>query len=112
MTAGQPPTTTTSSQTNDFDKYDQIYVGAVDVSSDSFSPTVTLGPLDDQPLPQTIVAQRVGFEARRTTGGLNGIFEFVWLSQQTQARKLTQDLKYHTKPNAWKATQQAHIYWW
>lgn len=76
MTSEKPPVTATISQTNDFDKYDQIYIGPVDVSSESFSPTVTLAPLANQPLPQTIVAQRVHFELMTTTGGLNGLYEY------------------------------------
>ena len=76
MTSDKPPVTTAISQNNDYDKYDQIYYGMVDVDSDTFSPAVTLAPLPDQPLPQTIVAQRVRFELMTTTGGLNGLYEY------------------------------------
>ena len=76
MTAAGPPTTTTITQTNDYDKFDQVYYGFVDVGSASFSPSVTLTPIAGQPLPQTIVAQRVRFDLVNSTGGLNGLFEY------------------------------------
>lgn len=64
-------------QTNNFDKYDPIYYGYVDATSDSFRPAVTLTPAGGQTLSQqTIVAQRVGFVMYNTTGGLNGLFEY------------------------------------
>ncbi|KAI3398299.1 hypothetical protein diail_9522 [Diaporthe ilicicola] len=64
-------------QTNNFDKYDPIYYGYVDATSDSFRPAVTLTPASGQSLSQqTIVAQRVGFVMYNTTGGLNGLFEY------------------------------------
>ena len=64
-------------QTNDYDKYDQIYQGPVDVNSDGFRPTVTLAPLAGQPNSITIVAQRVQFNLTgNSTGGLNGLYEF------------------------------------
>lgn len=76
MTEGEAPVTTTITQTNYYDKYDQIYYGYVDVSSSGFKPTVTLTPIAGQTLPQTIVAQRVRFELVTTTGGLNGLYEY------------------------------------
>ncbi|KAK5172341.1 uncharacterized protein LTR77_003979 [Saxophila tyrrhenica] len=76
MTSDQPPVSTTISQTNYYDKFDQIYYGYVDVDSGSFTPSVTLSPIADQPLPQTIVAQRVRFDIVTSTGGLNGLFEY------------------------------------
>lgn len=60
-------------QTNNFDKFDQIYLGPVDASSDSFRPRVTLTPMSDQ---GTVVASRVRFDLIDSTGGLNGLFEF------------------------------------
>ncbi|KAG6120332.1 hypothetical protein E4U13_006702 [Claviceps humidiphila] len=68
---------TTLSQTNYYDKYDQIYFGYVEESSDSFKPSVTLTPMAGQDV-QTVmvVAQRVGFTLTKSTGGLNGLFDF------------------------------------
>lgn len=63
-------------QTNNFDKYDQIYSGPVDVNTDSFRATVTLTPFTQQSDGITLVAQRVRFAPTKYTGGLNGIFEF------------------------------------
>lgn len=77
MVAGQEPTTVELFQTNNFDKYDQIYFGSVDSPTGSFRPTVTLTPLDGQNLDtMTIVAQRVGFTLLSSSGGLNGLFEY------------------------------------
>lgn len=64
-------------QTNNFDKYDQIYFGAVDASSGSFRPRVTMTPLAGQSLSEmTFVAQRIGFTLINSTGGLNGLYEY------------------------------------
>ncbi|KAL8834049.1 MAG: hypothetical protein Q9170_003941 [Blastenia crenularia] len=63
-------------QTNNYDKYDQVYSGPVDVNSDSFRATVTLTPFTQQSDGITLVAQRVRFAPGNYTGGLNGIFEF------------------------------------
>jgi hypothetical protein len=77
MVAGRAPTTVQLYQTNNFDKYDQIYFGNIDASSGSFRPSVTMTPLNGQSLDtQTIVAHRVGFTQLTSTGGLNGLFEF------------------------------------
>ncbi|KAK3709286.1 hypothetical protein LTR37_011024 [Vermiconidia calcicola] len=76
MTSEGEPVSTTVSQTNYYDKFDQIYYGFIDVDSGSFIPSVTLAPLANQTLPQTIVAQRVRFDVVQTTGGLNGLFEY------------------------------------
>ncbi len=78
-TASAPglPLQTQIYQTNDYDKYDQIYQGPVDVNSDGFRPTVTLAPLAGQKNNITIVAQRVQFNLTgNSTGGLNGLYEF------------------------------------
>jgi hypothetical protein len=64
------------SQTNNYDKYDQIFLGHVDPSSSSFRPSITLSPSSGQTGPLTITAQRVSFELVSTTGGLNGLFEY------------------------------------
>lgn len=65
-------------QTNNYDKYDPIYYGYVDATSDSFKPAVTLTPLSGQSLTQqTVVAQKVGFVIYNTTSGLNGLFEYT-----------------------------------
>ncbi|KAF2674536.1 hypothetical protein BT63DRAFT_449524 [Microthyrium microscopicum] len=64
-------------QTNNFDKFDQIFLGRVDLSSSSFKPTVTVAPSTGQNGPLTIVAQRVKFDLVTTSGGLNGLFEYV-----------------------------------
>lgn len=70
--------TTSLFQTNNYDKYDPIYYGYVDATSDSFRPSVTLHPLSGQSLSQqTIVAQKVGFNIYNTTDGLNGLFEYT-----------------------------------
>ncbi|OTB08770.1 hypothetical protein M426DRAFT_161425 [Hypoxylon sp. CI-4A] len=68
-------------QTNEYDKYDQLYIGSVDASSSSFRPSITLTPVPGQEQSITgdnfvMVAQRVGFELMNSTGGLNGLFEY------------------------------------
>lgn len=74
---GEADFSTTLYQTNDYDKYDQIYFGYIDKTSDDFQPSVTLRPLpDDSGDSQTVVAMRVGFTLINSTGGLNGLFEY------------------------------------
>ncbi|KAH7328859.1 cellular morphogenesis protein [Stachybotrys elegans] len=64
-------------QTNNFDKFDQIYFGFIDQTSEDFRPTITIAPLSGQNVDTlTIVAERVGFTLINSTGGLNGLFEF------------------------------------
>jgi Cortical protein marker for cell polarity len=64
-------------QTNNFDKYDQIYFGYIAASTSGFRPSVTMSPLAGQSLTNmTLVAQRVGFTLINSTGGLNGLFDF------------------------------------
>ena len=77
-TASAPgvPLQTQIYQTNNYDKYDTIYQGPVDLSSGGFRPTVTLAPLYTQNDPITLVAQRVQFSIGNSTGGLNGLYEF------------------------------------
>ena len=76
MTKNDPPITTTLYQTNDFDKFDQVYYGYVDIDTDAFRPSVTITPMPNQAVPLTVVAQRVRFELVTTTGGLNGLYEY------------------------------------
>ncbi|KAI5466277.1 cortical protein marker for cell polarity-domain-containing protein [Mariannaea sp. PMI_226] len=69
--------TTTLYQTNYYDKYDQIYFGYIEQSSDSFRPAITLTPVADPDISAlTVVAQKVGFTLMNSTGGLNGLFDF------------------------------------
>ncbi len=75
-TRSNPPLQTEIYQTNNFDKYDQIYYGYIEANSDSFRPTVTLSPSSGQSSGLNLVAQRVRFELLSSTGGLNGLFEF------------------------------------
>ena len=75
-TRSSPPLHTEIYQTNNYDKYDQIYYGYVDANSDSFRPTVTLAPSSGQSSNLSIVAHRVRFQLISSTGGLNGLFEF------------------------------------
>ncbi|KAB8299198.1 hypothetical protein EYC80_001294 [Monilinia laxa] len=67
-------------QSNDYDKYDQVYSGYLQAASDSFRPSITLTPGGQIPGNSenfTIVAQRVGFILNNATStGLNGLFEF------------------------------------
>lgn len=70
------PFSTLLYQTNNYDKYDQIYLGYVDMTGDSFRPSVTLTPMSGQNGPLTVVAQRVRYELISSTGGLNGLFEY------------------------------------
>jgi hypothetical protein len=76
LTAGGKPFQTTLYQTNDFEKFDPIFIGLVGASSDSFKPTVTLTPIPGQTGPINVVAERVKFVLDNSSGGLNGIFEW------------------------------------
>lgn len=68
---------TTLFQTNNFDKYDQIYFGYIEKTSDTFKPSVTITPLAGQNVGKlTVVAQRIGFTLTNSTGGLNGLFDY------------------------------------
>jgi hypothetical protein len=62
-------------QTNEFEKYDQIYLGQVDAASSSFRPTVTLTPAGG-PSNRNVVASRIQFGQISSQGGLNGLFDF------------------------------------
>lgn len=70
------PVSTTLFQTNNYDKFDQVYYGYIDADADSFRPTVTLAPVSGQSVPLNVVASRVRFELITTTGGLNGLYEY------------------------------------
>ncbi|OBT53610.1 hypothetical protein VE04_06621 [Pseudogymnoascus sp. 24MN13] len=78
MSAGssEPAFQTDVFQTNNFDKYDQIYIGYIDASSDSFRPSIKLAPSSGQTGQVTAVANRVGFTLLDSAGGLNSLFEF------------------------------------
>ena len=76
MTTGAEQTFFTQiAQTNDFDKYDTVYQGPIDVTSNSFRPRVSIKASGQLPT-QRIVASRVKFSLVASTGGLNGIFDF------------------------------------
>jgi hypothetical protein len=75
--SGNTGFTTDIFQTNNFDKYDQIYFGYIEAGSSSFRPSVTLSPVPGQNIPDmSIVAQRVGFTLISSGGGINSLFEF------------------------------------
>lgn len=76
MSADSDPVTTTLFQTNNYDKFDQIYYGYIDADTDAFRPSVTLAPVSGQSVPRNVVASRVRFELVTTTGGLNGLYEY------------------------------------
>ena len=63
-------------QTNDFDKYDQLYHGYVDAGTNGFRPSVTIQPLATQNNSINLVAHRVRFVLDASAGGLNGLFEW------------------------------------
>lgn len=68
--------TSTIWQTNDYEKYDTIYTGYIEASSDDFRPEITVTPLAGQGDIQ-IVASRVGFDLISSTGGnLNGLYDY------------------------------------
>lgn len=63
------------SQTNNFDKYDQVYQGRIEATTNSFRPQVTIrasGSLTDQ----LMVASRIRFGYISSSGGLNGLFDY------------------------------------
>ncbi|EUC48728.1 hypothetical protein COCMIDRAFT_86543 [Bipolaris oryzae ATCC 44560] len=64
-------------QTNNFDKYDEVYNGFIDATSGA-PPRVIIQPAAGQgPAPVTVVAQRVRFTLlKATSGNLNGLFEY------------------------------------
>ena len=74
-TTPSEPLSTQLFQTNDFDKYDQVFMSYIQASTDSFRPTVTLTP-ELGSLSMNVVASRVKFELISNTGGLNGLFDY------------------------------------
>ncbi|KAF2663019.1 hypothetical protein K491DRAFT_12527 [Lophiostoma macrostomum CBS 122681] len=75
-TSSDKPVQTEIFQTNNYDKYDEIYVGYID-ATDGFKPSITLQPSSGQTGTMTFVAQRIRFNLRNaTSGGLNGLFEY------------------------------------
>ena len=70
--------TTEIFQSNNFDKYDQIYFGYIEAGSSSFRPSVTLSPVAGQGIANfSIVAQRIGFTLMSPSdGGLNNVFDW------------------------------------
>ncbi|KAL9092903.1 MAG: hypothetical protein Q9159_000527 [Coniocarpon cinnabarinum] len=62
-------------QTNNYDKYDEVYYGYVDTTS-GFRPTITLSPSANQGPNLVTVASRVGFVLKNSTSGLNGLYEY------------------------------------
>ena len=81
-------------QTNNYDKYDEIYRGPVDLNSGGFRSSVTLTPLSTQKNSIRIVAQRVQFSlVGNATSSLNGLYEFDPMSQtlETDYSKSTVD---------------------
>jgi hypothetical protein len=75
VTSADAPITTTLYQTNNYDKFDQIYYGYID-TTDGFQPSITLAPVTGQEVPLTVVASRIRFELISSTGGLNGLYEY------------------------------------
>lgn len=76
MTAdGKNPLRQELSQTNDYEKYEQVYQGPVDATSGSFRPAVTIRA-SGQRTDQLIVASRIRFSGNPSTGGLNGLFDY------------------------------------
>jgi hypothetical protein len=91
MSSGSPLAFSTQIfQTNNFDKYDQIYFGYIEAASSSFRPSVTLSPLAGQNINGlSVVAQRVGFTLIDSDGGLNGLFEYNPSQASTNSIDLT-----------------------
>lgn len=86
-TESAAPIQTFIAQTNLHDKYDPIYTGHVDASSDSFRPRVNLTPKPGQGK-ITVVASRVSFDqisTDETGGGLNGLYDYGPSSKKTDA---------------------------
>ena len=67
-------TSTTIYQTNDYNKYDEVYNGPVDANSNTFRSSVTLTPNSNAAA--VVVAQAVRFTLTNSMGGLNGLFEY------------------------------------
>jgi len=92
-------------QTNNYDKYDTLYEGRVEATSESFRPKIIISAAAGQPSSQNIVAQKVQFlslgdqSSSGTEGGeigfgdgsLNGMFEYAPLNwtASTSAANMT-----------------------
>lgn len=76
------PVNTTLYETNDYDKYDSIFMGHVEKPTGDFRPYVLVTPLASNPIPFTFVADRIqtivnSIEEDETDSiQLNSIFEF------------------------------------
>ena len=73
-------------QTNNYDKFDRVYMGPVDASSDTYRPSVTLAPVSDQ---STVVAWRLQFDLLSSSGGLNGLFDYDPDAEDFEAEDFT-----------------------
>ena len=62
-------------QTNQNEKYDQVFLGEIDAASSGFRPSVTITPTSSQGNVH-VVASRVKFGQLSLTEGLNGLFEY------------------------------------
>lgn len=71
-----PPLSTEIYQTNNYDKYDQIYNGYIDATDTGFRPSITLSPAAGQNRALTVVGQRIRFQLISSVSGLNGLYEF------------------------------------
>lgn len=93
---------TTIAQTNENDKYDTLFTGFVDASSDSFRPSVTVRPTSGNG-DVTVVASRVQFKllsAKNTTkktGGLNGLYDYDPSSKSKSSDLDKSDINQATK---------------
>lgn len=77
LSAQGPPITAQVYQSNNFDKYDQVYTGFIDAGSGGFRPSITIQPLDNQNSSIDLVALRVGFQLLDPSSiGLNGLYEY------------------------------------
>lgn len=75
FSANESPSTTVAWQRNNYEKYETVYTGPVDASSESFQPRVELSPIDGDGASE-FVASYVQFELNSAGGGSNGIFEY------------------------------------
>lgn len=74
-TTGAESFSTQLYQTNNFEKYDQVFLGPIAAASDSFRPSVTITPAGG-PSNLEVVASRVKFGFTPGSFGLNGLFDF------------------------------------
>ena len=109
-TTGANPVSTIISQTNDFEKYDQIYQGPIDPISGSFQPAITIRA-SKQKTDQLIVASRVRFSGNPSTGGLNGLFDYdpnVAVVDTDFSKSAINNVGTMLKPNAQISTFAIH----